>query len=505
MKRWRAIVIAPVVGMLVLAVGFTPSFASSHREAPLTAADPQIDSTDFYAFVSPDAPDTVTLISNWIPFENPAGGPNFYPWAEGVHYDINIDNNADAKPDLIYRWQFTSHYRNPNTFLMNTGPVTKLTDATLNFYQTYNLTLINTKTGKTTVLLKNAIAAPSNVGQASMPDYASLRQQAILPFAGGSSKSFVGQADDPFFLDLRVFDLLYGTNLKEAGTDTLDGYNVNTMAIQVPKKDLAAAGDVTTNPIIGTWTTAERQSIRTESGKGGQKFSGNYVQVSRLGQPLVNEVVAPVGAKDLFNSSLPQNDGQFLAAVQNPEVPKLIELVYKIKAPATPRNDLVAVFLTGVKGLNQPAHVVPSEELRLNMSIAPTASPNRLGVIGGDNAGFPNGRRVTDDDVDIALRVMEGELLGTKTNLGDGVDANDVAFDTAFPYVAAPHSGSAVAAAPVAKTTTKTVTKSRGISSGAAIGIGLGAVVLGMLGMALLRPRKRPAEQGGGSQIRRAG
>jgi hypothetical protein len=484
MRKARVMSIVLVVGLVVLAAG-VPGFASSHREAPLTAADPQIDSTDLYAFVSPDAPETVTLISNWIPFENPAGGPNFYPWAPGVHYDVNIDNNADAKPDIVYRWTFASHYRNPGTFLMNTGPVSKLSDATLNFYQTYSLTRISGN--KTTTLIPSATAAPSYVGAASMPDYASLRDQAIVEYSGGKAKSFVGQADDPFFLDLRVFDLLYGTNLKEAGNDTLDGYNVNVIALQVPKSDLAAAGDATKNPIVGVWTTAERQSVRVEGEKGSQKFNGKFVQVSRLGQPLVNEVVAPVGAKDLFSASKPENDAQFLKAVTEPEVPKLIEAIYKIKAPATPRNDLVQVFLTGVKGLNQPAKVVPSEELRLNTSIAPAAAPNRLGVIGGDNAGFPNGRRLGDDVIDIALRVMEGELLGTKTGLGDAVDANDVAFESTFPYVALPHSGSAGKSAAVSKI----ASKSSGVSAGAAAGIGIGALVLGAVLVGLLSTRSR--------------
>ena len=485
MKRVRMIVIAPVVGFMILAAGVVPGVASSHREAPLTAADPQIDSTDLYAFVSPDAPDTVTLISNWIPFENPAGGPNFYPWAPGVRYDINIDNNGDAKPDLIYRWVFTSHYRNPNTFLMNTGPVTKLSDQTLNFYQTYSLSVIDAK-GKSRTLLSNAVAAPSFVGAASMPDYPSLRNEAITSF-GAKGKSFVGQADDPFFLDLRVFDLLYGTNLKEAGHDTLDGYNVNVIALQVPKSELASGGNATANSIIGVWTTAERQSVRTESTKGSQKFAGPFVQVSRLGQPLVNEVVAPVGAKDLFSASKPQNDAQFLAAVQDPEVPKLLNAIYKIAIPKTPRDDLVAVFLTGIKGLNQPPHVVPSEELRLNMAIAAATSPNRLGVLGGDNAGFPNGRRLTDDVIDIALRAMAGAVRGVKTTLGDGVDANDVAFETAFPYVAEPHSGSVVAAAAAVKVGKK----SSGVSSNTAGLIAVGALIVGVIGAALLRPRNK--------------
>jgi hypothetical protein len=504
MKGILRVLIAPVLGILILVSGVAPAFASSHREAPLTAADPQIDSTDLYAFVSPDAPDTVTLISNWIPFEEPAGGPNFYPWAPGVRYDINIDNNGDAKPDLIYRWVFKSNYRNPGTFLMNTGQVKTLRDETLNFYQTYTLSLVDTKTGRSRALVTNGIATPSYVGAASMPDYASLRREAITSFGSGG-KSFVGQGDDPFFLDLRVFDLLYGTDLKEAGNDTLDGYNVNVIALQVPKNQLAAAGDATKNPIVGVWTTAQRQSVRTQSTKGAQRFAGPFVQVSRLGQPLVNEVVAPVGSKDLFSASLPQNDAQFLPAVQDPEVPKLLEAIYKIKAPAAPRNDLVQVFLTGIKDLNQPPNVVPSEQLRLNMSISPSTKVNRLGVIGGDNAGFPNGRRLEDDVIDIALRAMAGAVQGVKTELGDGVDANDVSFDSSFPYVAMPNSGSDVAGT---GTTTKVATKTEGVPNGAAIGIGIGALILGVLLMALLRPGRKPptasaaAEQ---SSMRRAG
>jgi hypothetical protein len=311
----------------------------------------------------------------------------------------------------------------------------------------------------------------------------------------------VGQVDDPFFLDLRVFDLLYGTNLKEAGNDSLAGFNVHTMALQVPKADLAAGGDATKNPIIGVWTNAERQTISPTG-----KASGPFVQVSRLGNPLVNEVVVPVGAKDLFNQSKPADDAQFAAGVTDPELPKLIEAVYKIKAPATPRNDLVSVYLTGVDGLNKPANVVPSEQLRLNMSIAPTANPNPLGVIGGDKAGFPNGRRLADDVIDISIQVVEGELVGSPNDLGDGVSANDVPFETAFPYLALPHSGSdtialgttvaqpAPSAAPPG-TATAAPAKSKGVSSGAAAGIaiavGIGGLLIGGgIAMAMLRRRR---------------
>ena len=479
---------ALAAGLTVMSV--VPASASSHREAPLAAADPQIDATDLYAFVSPDAPDTVTLINNWIPFESPAGGPNFYPWAENTKYDVNIDNNGDTKPDITYRWTFTNHYKSKDTFLYNTGPVNSLSDPTLNFTQTYNLERI--AGGQSQTLLSNVPSAPSDVGAASMPDYGKLRDQAIAPFNGGKGKSFTGQADDPFFLDLRVFDLLYGTNLKEAGADTLDGFNVNVLALQVPKTDLAAGGDATANSIIGVWTTAERPSMTVQAADGTKKLSGADVQVARLGSPLVNEVVVPVGFKDFFNGSQPSGDAAYLPKVVDPELPKLMQAVYKIPAPATPRNDLVLVFLTGVKGLNQPAGVKPSEQLRLNMAIAPATNPNRLGVIASDKAGYPNGRRLADDIIDIDLRVVEGVLTGAKgtaATLGDGVDANDVPFGTAFPYVALPHSGSTSRAAAAPATTTGTPKGGAGTGAGGTAH-GSGTPVLpwaaGLGGVALL-------------------
>ncbi|HVE99279.1 MAG TPA: DUF4331 family protein [Mycobacteriales bacterium] len=437
-------------------IGPGTSSASSHREAPLIASDPQADNTDVYAFVSPDKPDTVTLIANWIPFEEPAGGPNFYPFATNTAYNIKVDSNGDALADLTYRWTFTTQYLAPNSFIYNNGPVTSLTDENLLHRQTYDLEVINAA-GASTLLLDNAKAAPSHVGNASMPDYAALRNEAITPFTtpAGQGVTYAGQADDPFFLDLRVFDLLYGGNFGESGQDTLNGFNTNTIAIQVPKNALAIGGNAARNPVVGVWSTTERRTTRVLAGTdtfatapGTTTESGEFAQVSRLGNPLVNEVVIPVGQKDRFNNSTPANDGQFLDFVTKPELPKLVEAVYGVKAPAEPRNDLVAVFLTGVDGLNTPAlnqdkgTLAPSEVLRLNMSIAPTASPNRLGVIAGDNQGFPNGRRLADDVIDIALQVVEGELVGNPNDLGDSVHVNDRAFGTTFPYVALPHSGS---------------------------------------------------------------
>jgi Domain of unknown function (DUF4331) len=486
-KKSAAFVVAGAVLATAGATALGPvaAQASSHREAPLIAGAPQYDNTDVYAFVSPDKPDTTTLIANWIPFENPSGGPNFYQFATDGLYDINIDNNGDAKPDITYRWVFSTTYQNNQTFLYNTGPVTSLTDPDLNIRQTYKLYKI--AGGKTTLLTTGKVA-PSDVGKASMPSYGALRSEAITNAKDGTAKitSFAGQADDPFFLDLRVFDLLYGGNLSEVGHDSLKGYNVNTIALQVPSAAITAGGD----PVVGVWSDTYRKSA-----------GGKYVQISRLGNPLVNEVVIPLKDKDKFNGSKPADDGQFLSYVTDPGLPKVVQAVYGIKAPATPRNDLVSVFLTGVKGLNQPAHLTaPGEELRLNTAIMPTKKPNRLGVIGGDTQGFPNGRRLTDDVIDIALQVVEGELVGSPNDLGDGVNANDSKFGTHFPYVALPHTGS-VGGTPKASSAGLTALNGGGggtdgssstpIGSVLALGVGLLTMIGGTV--AYRRSRRQPA------------
>ncbi len=447
--RTRARVLL-VSGALVAAggvVGLAPTTASasSHREAPGITDLPKYDNTDLYAFVSPDKASTVTLVGNWIPFEEPAGGPNFYPWATDALYDINIDNNGDAKADLTYRWTFTDtrtpmpsdSFTGNGTFLYNNGPVTTVRDANLLFQQSYDLTLVRPGQADQ-VLLDNAPVAPSFVGKASMPKYGALRNGAISKFNDGTSRSFAGQAEDPFFLDLRVFDLLYGdagTCDKEVGHDTLNGYNVNSLALQVPKSALTSG----TDPVVGIWSTTSRKNA-----------SGGYSQVSRLGQPLVNEVVIPYQVKDTFNSIDPTQDGAALPFVQKSELAATLNAVCGTNAPVNDRQDLVTVFLTGVPGLNQPQHVTPSEQLRLNTSIAPTREPKRLGVLAGDNAGFPNGRRLTDDVVDIALQVVGGELVGKPNDLGDAVDRNASGFGRDFPYVAFPHSGSRTQSSPAA-------------------------------------------------------
>jgi hypothetical protein len=450
----RRLVAVAAVGLAAAGVNIlapVQSTASSHREAPLIADTPKLDNTDLYAFVSPDAPDSATIIANWQPFEEPNGGPNFYTFATGTAHDINIDNDGDGKADITYRWTFTTTRQHLDTFLYNTGPVTSISDSDLNVRQKYTLQRI-TRWG-TTTLLKNAVVAPSFTGKASMPDYGILGRAAVTKFWGGKAKSFAGQADDPFFADLRVFDLLYGADLSETGQDTLKGYNVNTIALQVPKSDLALHSNSAANPVVGIWTTTSRP---------GAMMNGHGTpleQVSRLGNPLVNEAVIPLARKNEFNATKPQDDAKFLPYVSSPELPKLMQAIYHIPAPATPRKDLIEVFLTGVckacgtvqADLNsqllnrdvKAANFHPAEELRLNLKIAPSSTPNRLGVVGGDLAGFPNGRRLNDDVIDITVQAAEGVLQAghpvAVDSLGDGVDANDHAFEAEFPYVAWPN------------------------------------------------------------------
>ncbi|GAA0725512.1 DUF4331 domain-containing protein [Dactylosporangium roseum] len=463
-RRWRAAAaVLAAAGVAFLGLGPATSAASSHREAPLIAADPAVDNTDLYAFVSPERAGYVTFIANWQPFEEPSGGPNFYPFATDAVYTVNVDNDGDAKADAIFRWTFQNvDRRGGNTFLYANGPVSSIDDENLLFRQTYTLeSSFDGQPFKTRVT--GAPVAPSRVGKATMPDYAKLRGEANKRLPGGWNV-FAGQADDPFFLDLRVFDLLYGGDLSEVGQDTLAGFNVNTIALQVPFSDVALKGDAKRNPVIGVWTTTERAKTRVT----GQPAAvgGDRVQVSRLGNPLVNEVVVPASLKDAFNSISPDKDADIpavVARVTDPELPRLVEAVYRVPAPPAPRDDLVEIFLTGITtkaggpikaDLNSQldnadvdaSRFRPAEMLRLNLSVPVTARPNRLGVLAGDLQGFPNGRRLTDDAVDIAVQAVEGaaqtgKLVGALA-AGDKVDANDNTFGAEFPYLALPNSES---------------------------------------------------------------
>lgn len=466
-KRLAALSTAAGLAVGGSLLGAGSAEASSHREAPLTSGDPKIDNTDVYAFTSPDKTDTVTLIATWLPFEEPSGGPNFYPWQDGAHYDINIDNDGDAKSDVTYRWVFsTEDNRGNDTFLYNNGPVTSLDDENLLFKQTYTLQKIVNQDEDAATTIATGTAAPSNVGSASMPNYGKLRTSSFASVAGGG-KSFAGQSDDPFFLDLRVFDLLYGGNLSKVGRDTLKGYNVNAIALQVPKSEVAQSQDPAKNPVIGVWSSTEKQTMTLTPGQA--EATGDFVQVSRLGNPLVNEVVVPAGLKDAFNSITPDIDRTVTPVVErvlSPELPKLISAIYGLPAPEEPRNDLFEIFLTGIAknaptpdGSPAPIQAdlnsqilngdvdattfVPSEMLRLNLGVAVTAKPNRLGVLAGDFQGFPNGRRLTDDVLDIAIQAVQGAAQTGKLvkplAAGDKVNNNDRYFGKIFPYLALPN------------------------------------------------------------------
>jgi uncharacterized protein DUF4331 len=440
-------------GLVALAgLAIQPLTASSHREAPLISQDPLADNTDVYAFVSPNNPGHVTLIANFIPFEAPYGGPNFFKFDDNVLYEIKIDNDGDAAPDVTFQFRFRTEVLNPNTFLYNTGPITSLDSPAFNVRQFYSVTRVEDGRGqeRATLLADGVPTPPVNVGFRSTPNYDVLAQSAVRELADGSLV-FAGQRDDPFFVDLNVFDLLAVPPADTNNEDALAGFNVHTIAIEVPIETLTTnqsrpiASDP--NAVLGIWSTTSRPSVTVRNG-GDEQQSGHWVQVSRLGQPLVNEVVIPRGMKDAFNGLEPTGDAAALPFVTDPEVPKLLKGLFGIQSPPAPRADLVTIFLTGIPGLNQRPGGRPSEMLRLNVGIPPTLSPNSLGVLGGDLAGFPNGRRLGDDVVDIALRVMAGATPltpafngGINAQLGDGVAGNDVPFLTSFPYVATPHAG----------------------------------------------------------------
>jgi hypothetical protein len=473
LRRGKALVAVSALAAVGVIGSLAPSGASSHREAPLISQDPSADATDTYAFVSPESPSTVTFVANWIPLEEPAGGPNFYKFSDDVNYQINIDNNGDAVPDLTYEFRFATTYQNKDTFLYNTGPIKSVTDPNFNVRQMYSVAKV--EGGQRTIVAdaQGLSTPPVNIGPRSNPNYEATAQSTVYNIDGGGTRVFAGQRDDPFFVDLgSAFDLLglrpfnKAHLIKQAtakGVDAVAGYNVHTIAIQVPIVQLTQSRQPLSGPsdpsaVIGVWSTAQRYDSQTLKADGTRAHSDTLVNVSRLGMPLVNEVVVPLKFKDFFNGSEPKDDAAngYAPLVTDPEIGKLIPALYPgVKVPPAPRNDLVSIFLTGIPGLNQPmnapnGNVQPAEMLRLNMAVPPKAigKENRLGVLGGDNAGFPNGRRLADDVVDIELRAVAGATPFTpdfnhapNNQLGDGVDHNDKKFTSSFPYLAEPWQG----------------------------------------------------------------
>lgn len=476
---------------LLMATGSFTAVASSHREAPSITKTPKVDGTDFYMFNSYEAGRSgyVTLIANYFPFQDAYGGPNYFALDPNALYEIEIDNVGDAKEHITFQFHFNQTLKdlqvpvggqNVSVPLSNIGPITNDANSAQNTAETYTVTMVtgNRRTGTRTLL--GTFKKPfDNVGNKSIPNYAAYANSFISPitFPGcGSGKVFVGQRQDSFAVNLgQTFDLVnikapateFDPNAESDGVNSLANKNVTSIAMEVPVSCLVKAGQ----PIIGAWTTASlRQGVLRNPTPNSDivsatKEGGAWTQVSRLGMPLVNELVIGLKDKDKFNASQPMNDAQFATYVTNPSLPALLQILFSsagVKAPTNfPRTDLVAAFLTGIPTLNKPNGVVASEELRLNTSIPAVAQPqqDRLGVINGDNAGFPNGRRPGDDVVDIALRVVMGKICtiaGVNTAVGckasdapsgtihftDGALQTSSQFGTTFPYLNTPIPGS---------------------------------------------------------------
>jgi len=464
------VILALALAVYTLAGVTRPAAASSHREAPLISQDPEADNTDVYAFVSPDVTNTVTIVANYIPGELPNGGPNFYNFADNVLYEVKIDNTGDGQPDVVYQFHFNTTLANPATFLYNDGPISSLDDPNWNLKQFYTITRLEGATSS--VLGSNLAVPPVNIGPRSTPNYDLLATAAIHTL--GARKFFAGQRDDPFYVDLgSVFDLaglrpfnsLHVLPLPDgAGLDGLHGLNTHSIIMQVPMTDLTR-DHVAPNPsngTVGIWATASRRAVHITQQNGAIIDSGNWVQVSRLGNPLINEVIIPSGRKDYWNATKASGEKQFLSYYKNPLLTVYENALYPAldNANETGRDDLVGVLLTGLPGFNYTGNA-KVDMLRLNMTIPVASNPSRLGPLDPTNAdlqGFPNGRRLADDVVDIELRATaEGygptlaSLYGVPNRspnnlLGDGVDNNDKPFLSTFPYVASPWRGYEVGA-----------------------------------------------------------
>jgi Domain of unknown function (DUF4331) len=454
---------AAIAAGLLVAMG---AFSSSHREAPRIMLDPSADNTDVYAYTAPDAQDSLTVVSNWVPLEEPAGGPYFGKLDPKARYYVKIDNTGDGYEDVAYRWQFKNKFRNPDSFLYAAPTVDSVNDPDLNFVQTYDLfkeTYKNRHLVRTKKIANDVPVAPDNVGPKTIPNYDKVAAGAIAPLRGGG-KTFVGPRDDPFFVDLgAVFDGInidapgrpnIGLGNQGGGKDDVSGYNVHSFVLQVPEREVtidrrSVSDAKASNAVVGVWSSTERRrvSVLGHSARKGSAH-GNWVQVSRLGNPLINEVVIPIGQKDKFNATSPADDlKNFGKYVLSPEPARLLNALFKLGVKTDNRTDIVQALLTGVPGLTQIGnHPAPADTLKLNLGVAPSATPNRFGVLANDLAGFPNGRRLADDVTDIELRVIAGALLkpadgGKQIPLGDGIDQNDKPFTASFPYVASPNAG----------------------------------------------------------------
>jgi hypothetical protein len=449
---------------------------SSHREAPEISKDPVADNTDVYAFVSPDRPDTVTIIANFIPFQNPQGGPNFYEFGDDVLYQIHVSNHGAAHSDVVYQFQFNTLIKNKSTFLYNTGPITKIDDAAWNRPQFYSVTRLE-RHKQPQVLGRDLAVPPVNVGVRSTPKYAQTFTAAATHMLPGGRMVFAGQRAEAFNVDLgSIFDLAALRPFQMAhlipsaaamGVNGTQGLNVHSIAIQVPITDLTREHRRPTkvdDPLatIGVWASASRRRVRVfDSETGRTKPAGGWRQVSRLATPLFNEVINPMAVKDRWNATSPYSDSDFAKYVARPELARLLPVLYpgvfpRLAAYKKDRADLSAILLTGI-----PVGIVPgfqnftgglqADLLRLNVAVPPTSKPNPLGLVGGDPAGFPNGRRVVDDVVTVELRAIAGLTIplvdktyqpdDAASAIKDGTSNTNNAPLASFPYLGTPGGG----------------------------------------------------------------
>ena len=493
-KKVKLYTITAAIATLFIVVGGTAQ-ASSHREAPFLTKAPKVDGTDFYMFRSYAAgrEGFVTMIANFIPFQDPQGGPNFYQFDENALYEIHVDNNGDAKEDITFQFRFKSTSKQTALMiggksvkipLINSSTISGVNPASLNVRETYTIDLVKgDRRGGTRTRLASATGGATefdkpvdNIGDKTFGSatayetYANLHMYNLAMGTCGTGRVFVGQRKEPFYIAVgKIFDLF---NLNPLGPEVggnkndLEGKNISSIAIEMPIACLTNG----TESVIGAYATASMRQGRLLNPAPGSglnnatKEGGAWSQVSRVGLPLVNEVIIGLDDKDRFNTSKPKGDTQFINYVTNPVLPAVVETLFpSAKAPTNfPRTDLVTVFLKGLEGVNQPNSVVASEMLRLNTTIAPTsqAAQNPLGVAAGDNAGFPNGRRPGDDVVDVSLRVAMGALcaltgagdtlkVGCKPTdapagglaLTDGVRKTAADFKPAFPYLNTPLPG----------------------------------------------------------------
>ncbi len=477
----RAAFVAILATLLLSAA---PALASSHREAPLITEMPKVDGTDFYMFRSyePGRQDFVTLIANYMPLQDPIGGPNYFTLDDDAIYEIHIDNDGNSQEDLTFQFRPSTTIQDiqlpigpPGAEIMvsvplvNVGPIIGPGGGTQNVVESYTLDLItgdrrtgvrqsisNAADGSTTFL-----KPIDNIGNKSIPDYdayaANFVYDVNLPGTSEQGRLFVGQRQESFAVNLgEVFDLvnLDPIGPPDAETNTIANKNITSFVLELPISFLTQGVE----PVIGGWTTASLRQARVlnpapdfDNNRRPEVSGGAFTQVSRLSSPLINEVIIGLKDKDRFNSSEPVDDPQFLNYVTNPTLPALLEILFAVPAPTLfPRDDLVAAFLTGIDGFNQPSGIVPGEMLRLNTVFSPTSidMQSRLGVLEGDVAGFPNGRRPGDDVVDIELRVAMGALVDPSfapvgaLPFTDGAIIDASFFDESFPYLRTPLPGS---------------------------------------------------------------